>query len=96
MARNTHVPESALMIAFREGKEIGWSEAWDKGYAAGYDDAVTHNMIWGAPSDYMRGREDAAAAMGAWLDTLPQDVFDAIRPYFIAALASTFTSEPPF
>lgn len=94
MARkNTAIPESALMEAFEQGRLVAWSSAYDAGYENGYM-AGQSDLAYAA--DYARGRADAADSFADWLDTLPADVYDVLRPHLVRALAGVLSDQPPF
>lgn len=94
MARkHTAVPESALMEAFEQGRLSAWDSAYEGGYERGY---VAGQASMAYSADYAQGRADAAESMAMWIDMLPQDVFDLIRPYLIRTLMTALSDEPPF
>lgn len=94
MARkHTAVPESALMEAFEQGRLTAWSSAYDAGYENGYM-AGQADLAYGL--DYAQGRADAADSFADWLDTLPADVYDVLRPHIVRALTGVLSAQPPF
>lgn len=94
MARkHTAVPESALMEAFEQGRMTAWSDAYDAGWDQGYNDGQS-SMAFGA--DYAQGRADAADSFADWLDSLPADVYDVLRPHIVRALTGVLSAQPPF
>jgi hypothetical protein len=48
------------------------------------------------PADYAQGRADAAESLARWLDVLPDDVFDVLKPHLVHALTIALSDQPPF
>lgn len=97
MARkSTIVPESALMEAFESGRMAAWDSAYDAGYENGYAAARVDSDAWDCSSHYQHGRADAADSFADWLDTLPADVYEVLRPHITRALVGALSPVAPF
>lgn len=94
MARKqTVVPESALMEAFEQGRLSAWDSAYEAGYENGY---MAGQASMAYTSDYNRGRGDAAESIARWLDILPDEVFEVLKPHLLHALTIALSDEAPF
>lgn len=94
MARKqTVVPESALMEAFEQGRLSAWDSAYEGGYENGYM-AGQASMAYSA--DYAQGRADAAESIARWLDILPDEVFEVLKPHLVKAFTTALYDEAPF
>jgi hypothetical protein len=82
MNRTRNVPQSALMVAFEQGRAAGRLEfdaeqVWDHGWVEGYHVAVEE---W-----------------ECFIESLPQDLYDALRDHIIfLAAQQNDLPDPPF